>query len=183
MRKVTYGAACSFDGFIADKDGGFDWIKSSKGASEIMNEYWKTIDTLLMGRKTWEVAAKMAAGKSPTYGVKGYVFSRTLKASPHPDVELVTSDAAEFVRALKQQKGKGICVFGGGDFARSLFAADLIDGVGVNIIPIMLGGGTPLFQDSRRRTKLKLQECRELGGGSVYLLYRVVHPKRSAAAG
>jgi len=66
MRTVTYGAACTLDGFIADKNGAFDWIPPSRGANEIMASYWKTIDTLLMGRKTWEVAAGCAYLK---YGI------------------------------------------------------------------------------------------------------------------
>lgn len=177
MRTVTYGAACTFDGFIAGKNGAFDWIQSSKGATEIMASYWKTIDTLLMGRKTWEVAARLG-GQSPTYGLKGYVFSRTLTKSPHRDVELVSSDAGAFVRDLKRKKGKGICVFGGGEFARALFAADVIDEVGANIHPILLGSGIPLFQDAGRRIKLKLKETRALGGGCAYVRYSVVHSRR-----
>ena len=176
MRKVTYGAACTLDGFIADKNGAFDWIQSSKGANEIMANYWKTIDTLLMGRKTWEVAAQMS-GQSPTYGLKAYVFSRTLTGSPHRDVELISSDAGAFVRDLKRKKGKGICVFGGSDFARSLFAADVIDEVGANIHPVLLGSGIPLFQDAGRRIKLKLKEAKPLGGGCAYVLYSIVHTR------
>jgi dihydrofolate reductase len=178
MRTVTYGAACTLDGFIADESGGYDWIQSSKGATEIMANYWKTIDTLLMGRKTWEVAAQAQGhGRSPTYGLKGYVFSRTLTESPHRDVELVSSDPGAFVRDLKREKGKGICVFGGGEFARVLFAADVIDEVGANIHPILLGSGIPLFQNAGRRIRLKLKEARPLGGGCAYVLYSVVHTR------
>src|SRR6476660_6545402 len=56
MRTVTYGAACSLDGFIAGTGGEIDWLHSSRDVNEIMREYWKSIDTILMGRKTWDFA-------------------------------------------------------------------------------------------------------------------------------
>ena len=62
MRIVTYGAACSLDGFIADADGGVEWLHMSRDAQAIMAEYWATIDTLVWGRKTWDMAAAMGGG-------------------------------------------------------------------------------------------------------------------------
>ena len=64
MRIVTYGAACSLDGFIADADGGVEWLHMSRDAQAIMAEYWATIDTLVWGRKTWDMAAAMGGGGS-----------------------------------------------------------------------------------------------------------------------
>ena len=56
MRKVTFGGANSLDNYIARKDGAYDWILGSKEANAYLREYWKTIDTMVMGRKTYEVA-------------------------------------------------------------------------------------------------------------------------------
>jgi dihydrofolate reductase len=123
MRTVTYGAACSLDGFIAAADGGVDWLHFSQDANDIMTKFWGSIDTILMGRKTWEVAASSSTGSADEgqfAGITSYVFSRTLKRIDRPGVHLVSESAGNFVRALKQKKGKGICIFGGGDFARSL---------------------------------------------------------------
>jgi dihydrofolate reductase len=175
MRKVTYGAACSLDGFIAAADGGVDWLYFSKDVQAIMADYWRRIDTLIMGRKTWEVAAGAGGGGGGDMmkGISSYVFSRTLKEIRAPGVQLVSDDAGEFVRAMKRSKGKEICVFGGGDFARSLFEAGVIDEVGLNIHPILLGSGIPLFRDAGR-VKLKLLENRSIAGGCVYLMYKVV---------
>ena len=62
MRTVTYGAACSLDGFIAPPDGSMDWLHFSRDAQDAMSTYWASIDTMLMGRKTWEVAMANAGG-------------------------------------------------------------------------------------------------------------------------
>lgn len=175
MRKVTYGAASSLDGFIARQDHAVDWLRWSDDVSALTSRFWKSVDTVLMGRKTYEVAA--ASGTASYPGVKNYLFSRTLTESPDPQVELVSDDAAQFVRALKAKKGKGICVMGGGVLANSLFQADLIDEVGVNVHPILLGSGIPLFGSLERQIDLEMTEQKPLQGGCVYILYRVVHGK------
>jgi dihydrofolate reductase len=172
MRTVTYGGACTLDGFIAGPNGSVDWLHFSPDVSAIMSAYWKTIDTLIMGRKTWEVAQSQGGGGGSS-DMETYVFSRTLRSIDRPGVTLVSSDAGEFVRNLKMKKGKGICVFGGGDFARSLLEADVIDEVGLNVHPVLLGSGVPAFLDARRRIDLELIECRQLHGGCVYVNYRV----------
>lgn len=169
-RKVTFGGASSLDSFIARKDGRVDWLLWTSDVTEISNEYWKTIDTVLMGRKTFEVAMKFDSGVYP--GVKNYVFSRTLKEK-FAGVEVVSEDAATFVRRLKEEKGKGICVMGGGLLAKSLFEADLIDEIGLNIHPVLISSGLPLFYDMQKQINLKLIECRELKSGCVLVRYKV----------
>jgi dihydrofolate reductase len=66
-------------------------------------------------------------------------------------------------------------MMGGGDLARSLFAADLIDEVGLNVHPVLLGAGVPLFTDAGRRVPLELISSRCITGGCVYSTYRVKH--------
>ena len=174
MRTVTYGAACSLDGFIVGPGGSLDWLLFSKDVQAYMKDFWARLDTLVMGRKTWEAAAAQSGGKGGGMkGVKSYVFSRTLTSIPGKGVELVREDAGDFVRRLKAEAGKEICVFGGGDFARSLFAAGVIDEVGLNIHPVLLGSGVPLFQDAGRRIDLELKENRGMEGGCILALYRV----------
>ena len=174
MRTVTYGAACSLDGFITARDGAIDWLHFSRDVHDVMAQYWATIDTLVMGRKTWEFAASSDGGGGGGYsGVRSYVFSRTLGAIDAPGVELVAEDAGDFVRALKRKAGKGICVMSGGDLARSLFAAGVVDEVRINVHPVLLGAGTPLFRDPGRRVRLELLENRAIDGGCVLASYRV----------
>jgi dihydrofolate reductase len=175
MRTVTYGAACSLDGFIAAGDGALDWLHFSRDVRDIMTTYLATIDTILMGRKTWDVAVAQgrAANSGGPSGSTTYVFSRTLKSIPAGDAHLVSDDAGTFVRGLKRRPGKGICVVGGGELAQSLFEAAVIDEVGLNIHPVLLGSGVPLFRDAGRRIQLKLAECRPIDGGCVLATYRV----------
>ena len=170
MRLVTYGAACSLDGFITGADGAIDWLHFSKDVQAVMAEYWKDVDAVLMGRKTYEVAvANGSAGMMS--GIATYIFSTTMSDAP-AGAELVARDAGQFVRKLKEQPGKGICVMGGGLLAQSLFAAGVIDEVGLNIHPILLGNGTPLFRDAGR-IPLTLKECRVIDGGCVLATYSV----------
>jgi dihydrofolate reductase len=88
-------------------------------------------------------------------------------------VELVTTDAGEFVKALKSKPGKDIIVMSGGNLATSLLQAGVIDEIGFNIHPILLGAGVPAFLDTGARVRLELQECRALDGGCVLITYRV----------
>jgi dihydrofolate reductase len=173
MRKVTFGGANSLDNFIARPDHAVDWLLWGKEAAAIMTDYWKTIDTVLMGRKTYEVAARSGKGGAAYPGMKTYVFSRTLAEGSDGDVAIIRRDAAEFVRDLKGRDGKDICLMGGGELARSLFEAGLIDEIGFNIHPVLLGMGIPLFHPMSRQIDLELLECRALQNGCVYVTYRV----------
>ena len=171
MRTVTFGVASSLDNFIARPDHAVDWLDWSDDVSAVTAEYWKSIDTVVMGRKTYEIAVK--GGTSAYPGVRNYVLSRTLKAAPDPRVTIVADDGAGFVRRLKSEKGEGICVMGGGDLAKSLFEADVIDEVRLNIHPVLLGSGIPLFHGFSRQINLELLYARILEGGCVLVQYRV----------
>lgn len=179
MRKVIFGGANSFDNYFARKDGSVDWLMWSNEVTEIMADYWTRFDTIVMGRKTYEVALRMGVGGGAYPGVKNYVFSRTVKQSAKRKVknlEIISEDAAEFVRKLKAQQGKGICVMGGGLLAKSLFEANLIDEIGFNIHPVLLGSGIPVFHEMDHQIDLELLECKGLKNGCVMVTYRVKPP-------
>jgi dihydrofolate reductase len=174
LRKVTFGGASSLDNYLARPDHAVDWPMWGKEAAAVMTDYWKTIDTVLMGRKTYEVAQRQTRGGGYP-GVASYVFSRTLRGIPEGGATLVSDDAVGFVRELKQRDGKDICLMGGGELARSLFEAGLIDEVGLNIHPVLLGSGIPLFHPMSRQIDLELLECRPFSNGCVLVKYRVKH--------
>jgi dihydrofolate reductase len=184
MRTVTYGAACSLDGFITGPGGALDWMHFTQDVIDVMTDYMKGVDTILMGRKTWQVAQASAAdGSQPSDGglpeMQTYVFSRTLESLADPNAKLVRDDAAGFVRKLKKQSGGDICLMGGGELARSLFDADLIDEVGLNIHPVLLGGGVPMFPAPGPHVGLELLDSRVISGDCVLANFRVPHRRSS----
>ena len=174
MRNVIFGGATTLDNYIANKDDSFDWIRHTGEVNDIMRDYWQRIDTVIMGRRTWEIAMKGGSGGGGSKGIKSYVCSRTLKKIPGKKVELAP-DAVSLVKRLKSEEGKDITVMGGSEIGKSLFEAGLIDEFGVNVHPVLLGSGIPLFAEMDRRIDLELTECRQLKNGCVFLNYRVKH--------
>jgi dihydrofolate reductase len=190
MRKITLGLANSLDNYIARKDGGSDWLHWNKEVAEISSQFMKTVDAILIGRKTYEVM--LASGQTFYPGAENYVFSRSkktaaaltkramgdhrfLRKSSKGRIQFVHQDAAQFVRELKHRKGKGIAVFGGGELARSLFDADLIDEIVLNVHPVLLGSGVPLFPEMKKQINLEFSNSRRLKNGCIVLTYRVRH--------
>ena len=173
MRKVTFGGATSLDGYIARLDQSVDWLLWGKEAAAIMQAYWRDVDTVLMGRKTYEVALRHGGGGGGDTSIRTYVFSRTVRQDEHPGATIVSEDAVPFVRELKEGKGKEICLMGGGELARPLFEAGLIDEIGFNVHPVLLGSGVPLFHRMGRQIDLELLKCSRFENGCVYVSYRV----------
>src|SRR5579862_2873466 len=118
-----------------------------------MADYWGMIDTILMGRRTYEVSLRLGGGKQAA-GMATFVFSRTLSPNSHDDVTIVGTEAVDFVKDLKSKDGKDICMMGGGVLAKSLFEADLIDEVGFNIHPVLLGSGISALPPMNRQINL-----------------------------
>ena len=183
VRKVKYFVANSLDNFIARPDGSVEWLFND-GTDYGMKEFFASIDTMLMGRKTYEFTLshgprpkradkKTKRKRAPESGMRGYVFSRTLKPEDGGDAEIVSGDAGAFVRNLKADEGKDIWLMGGGILARSLFAENLVDEIHLNVHPVLLGRGIPLFPDIGTQIDLELHECKSHQNGCVQLTYRV----------
>jgi dihydrofolate reductase len=172
MRRVIYGAACSVDGFMARRDDGVDWLNWSDDVAELSRTSLQGVDTIVMGRRTWEVARDSGTPAYPGY--HNIVFSRTLAADSAPGVDVVADDPVAYVRELKSEAGGGICVMGGGLLAGALLDGDLVDVVGLNIHPILLGDGIPMFTQNAGRIGCELIESRPIANGCVYALYRVI---------
>ncbi|MBO0727202.1 MAG: dihydrofolate reductase [Blastocatellia bacterium] len=173
MRKVVYSLTNSLDNFIARADGGYDWILMD---DEIMSEFPKiyaSFDTILMGRKTYDIALLQSSETNVYMGMKTYVFSRTIKESSNAGVKIVSDDAGEFVRNLKNESGGDIWLMGGGILAASLLRERLVDEVSVAIQPVLLGSGIPLFPDIGLQFDLQLLECKTYKSGIARLTYRV----------
>jgi dihydrofolate reductase len=173
-RALRYSVAASLDGFITDADGGVDWIVDDPDID--FGALFAPYDTLVMGRGTYEEALRLGGG---FMGMTAYVCSTTLDPDQCPGVTVVR-DAAATVRALKQEEGKDIWLFGGGVLFRNLLEEGLVDGVEVALVPVVLGDGLPLIPPGPTRAVLRLTDQQTYAAsGIVFLRYDVVSPAPS----
>src|SRR5207244_7073992 len=121
-------------------------------------------------KKKTEVLKKILAAKKTATK-----RNATAKKDSDKDVEIINEEAAEFVKKLKRKQGQGIVVFGGGELAKSLFEADLVDEIALNIHPVLLGSGIPLFHEMKKQIDLELLDSKILKGGYLVVTYRVKH--------
>ena len=98
MRKMVFGGANSLDNYVARPDDAVDWLLWGEEAAAIMKDYWKNFDTILMGRKTYEVAVRSGHGDGDYPGMKSYVFSRTLSEASAKGVTIVDCDPGDEAR-------------------------------------------------------------------------------------
>ncbi|MDP9340471.1 MAG: dihydrofolate reductase family protein [Acidobacteriota bacterium] len=178
-RKIIVLIAVSADGFIARRDGSFDWLdRPSPKGNYGLNAFYKSIDTILWGRKTYDVALAMqkkgVEGTGFDTSVKNYVFTRSQPPSPAPaGVEFVKKPIKEFAAGLRNRKGKDIWMMGGGGLIGSFLDEGEIDEFVISVIPTFIGAGIPLMAPGRRTVPLKLISCKRFKDGVVKLHYAV----------
>lgn len=169
-RRLRYQVAVSLDGFIAGKNGEYDWIVMDPAID--FPAMFSEFDTAVMGRKTYEVVTR-DGHMGMMSGLQSVVFSQTLPPIEQPGLRIVADDPAEVVRQLKAQPGKDVWLYGGGELFRTLLGASLVDTVELAVIPVLLGEGVPLMPPGQR-TVLELCDHRVLAGsGIVALAYRI----------
>ena len=172
MRQVRYSIAASLDGFIADPNGGYDWMIMDPAID--FAAVFRQFDTVLMGRKTFELTTT-----GDFMGMLGdkevIVFSRTLKSVPFPNATIISTSPAETVRALKQKSGKDIWLFGGGDLFRQLVDAALVDTIEVGVMPVLLSQGIPMLPAGKQVRGLTLTSSETLSSGILMLTYLIPH--------
>jgi len=172
MRKIVLGLGISLDGYIARLNGAVDFLFMPRDYS--MAEFFASIDTAIMGRKTYEVAVKMGGSFGDTK-MTSYVFSRTLPPGTRKGVTIVRQTPVAFVAGLRKHAGKDIWLMGGGELARDFLKADLVDELYIGTVPVLLGEGIPLFPSGfpakgllphREQDFLKRLDCAEVQAGS-----------------
>jgi dihydrofolate reductase len=180
-RKIVVFIATSADGYIARPDGGVEWLDRPRPKGNYgMGAFLKSIDTILWGRKTYDVALGFTGGKgvgSPSR-VKNFVFSRRPPKSHTPDVEFVRGPIRSFAKRLQETPGKDVWMMGGGRVIASFLDAGEIDEFVIHVIPTMIGKGIPLVAPRHRNVLLRLLSVRRFPDGVVRLHYAVAGRKK-----
>ncbi len=171
MRKVILFIASSLDGYIARPSGDIDWLFTDEDYG--YSEFFASVDTVLMGRKTYEQV--LTFGEYPYEGVKSYVFTKNPLFQAENNVELVTEDIKKFIDNLRQADGKNIWLVGGSQLTYDFMNHNLVDEFILSIHPIVLGEGIPLFANPTTPQSLRLTNCQTYSSGLVQLSYDVVH--------
>jgi dihydrofolate reductase len=184
-RKIIVMIATSADGFIARKDGGVDWLDRPrpKGEDYGMAEFFKSIDTVLWGRKTYDMAVKFVEEgvEIPDVdpNIRNYVFSRRRPPKKVlPGYEFVNEPIKEFAQRLRAQKSKNIWMMGGGGIIASFLDEGEIDEFIISVIPVFIGEGIPLIAPRHRTVPLKLLSTKKYSDGVVRLHYAVMSEAR-----
>lgn len=167
MRRLRYQVACSLDGYIAGPEGEFDWIIDEPAFD--FEALYAQFDVIVMGRKTYEKVHSF----SDFSGKQVIVASNSMRQEDYPDVEVVSNELETRVRELKNQDGRDIWLYGGGDLLSQLLNCNLVDTVEPAIIPILLGGGIPLLATNGVRRQLTLIGQHTYPSGMVLLEYEV----------
>lgn len=180
-RKIITYIATSADGYIARADGSVDWLDRPRPKGDYgMGAFFRTIDTILWGRKTYDQNLAMTGGKGGGFGpqVKNYVFTHRPPDSPAPGVEFVNQPVALFAKRLRAEAGKDIWMMGGGGLIASFLDEGEIDEFIIHVIPVFLGEGIPLIQPGHRTVPLALVSSRRFADSVVRLHYRVLSRTR-----
>jgi dihydrofolate reductase len=169
--EVIYYAASSLDGYIATADGGVDWLDPYQGGEEDYGyaEFYASVEALLLGSRTYEVSLRMGEWQAPD--TPSWVFTHRELPIAHPSVSLTSADPADVVATLRESGLKRAWLMGGGELAASFRSAGLITRYMIFVVPIVLGGGVPLFADAAERSPLSLIHAKPYSSGLVQLDY------------
>jgi dihydrofolate reductase len=168
----------SSDGFIAGPKEEADWIIMDPEGEGDFNAFWNEFDTIVMGRRSFEVV-KQAGGGGSGPGMQVFVCSRTLRQDDHPGVTIV-DDPAGLIADLHSKPGKDVWLWGGVSLFRSFVELGLVDTVKVSVIPVLLSEGVPLLSPPAKRVTLKLTSHKVYPKtGIVSLKYAVQHERGS----
>lgn len=185
-RKLVYYVACTIDGFIAREDGSFDgFLFQGEHFPDLIKRFPETFpahlrpayqvpekahrfDTVLMGRKTYEVGLR-AGVTNPYKPLRQFVVSGSMNESPDPEVELCRDSPLDLARRLKRESGKDIWLCGGAKLAGAVFTE--IDELILKINPILIGAGIPLFSGAAGTLAATLVEHQTYANGFVLARY------------
>jgi len=174
MRKLSLFIATSLDGYIAQPDDDLSFLKlvEKEGEDYGYAEFTANIDTIILGRKTYDYVLKEIGSSHYDNGQRDvYVITRTQKPSVGRTT-FYTGNLTELVKRLKSEDGKNIYCDGGAEIINELLKNDLIDEFVISIVPILAGNGTRLFKDGRPEQQLELLNTKAFDTGLTQLYYR-----------
>jgi dihydrofolate reductase len=191
MRKLIFKIELTLDGFIAGPKGEMDWGIATDGAEENWKHVFdmlSTVDTVLMSRVIYQTFKEFwpAAGTNPSSpkaekefsnwlnNTPKIVFSKTLESVDWVNTRLVKGDVGKEIAQLKQQPGKNFIMWGGSIFPQALMNLGLIDEYWINIHPVLLGSGKPLFTDIRNKILFSVLSTKMFVSGTVGLCYKPI---------
>lgn len=159
MRKVVLFIAMSLDGYIADANGGIEWLGGQSPDANDMTTYEKfilTVDTVIMGGNTYrQLTTELSPDKWIYSDLISYIVTHSPKQSTH-NIHFTTENPCQLVKRLKAETGKDIWICGGASIVQQLIQEDVIDQYYINVIPTILGNGIRLFDKAQKEIKLKL---------------------------
>ncbi len=173
MRKVCVYIACSIDGYIAKTGDNLDFLKivEREGEDYGYAEFNESIDTILIGRKTYDWVAKEMGTTHYDNGDRDViVFTRTERTS-FGRTRFYSGDLSILIQELREKTGKNIYCDGGAEMIHALLNLDLVDEMTISYIPIMLGNGTKLFKDERPEQLWQFQKVSSFESGLVQMKY------------
>lgn len=173
MKKIILYIAASLDGRIAEPDGGIEWL-SGFPITEEMNygytEFMASIDTIVMGGRSWQELSNMDA--MGAYANKVIYVVSHHNWGEKENLTFVTENVIERITALRNEPGKDIWLFGGGELVSMLLAADLVDEMQIAYIPVILGQGIPLFPKQPKESKWELTGSVTYDSGVLAVKYQ-----------
>lgn len=171
--EISYFVAMSLDGFIAEADGGIDWLSMVAAGDEDYgyNAFYAGVEAIIMGRLTYEQA--LTFPEWPYEGKRTIVMSRGDKVKPSADIEISSETPAALAARLAAEGVKKAWMVGGGVLAGAFRQAGLIDDFVISIIPALLGAGIPLSPGGARLEPLQLLDVARFRSGLVQLHYKL----------
>ena len=174
MRKLSLFIATSLDGYIAKPNDDLSFLKlvEKEGEDYGYAKFTETIDTIILGRKTYDYVLKEIGASHYDNGKRNvFVITRTEKPSVGKTT-FYTGNLTELVQRLKSESGKNIYCDGGAEIVNELLKSDLIDEFIISIVPILVGNGTRLFKDGRPEQQLELVNSKTFDTGLTQLHYK-----------
>jgi dihydrofolate reductase len=170
-RNLVLYIAMSLDGYIAGPDDDISWLSAVESPGEDYGyaEFTKTVDTVIMGRKTYDKVLSFGI-PFPHADKDCYVISRS-RTGRDENVKFYNGAVEDLIAEIRKKDGKDIYCDGGAELVFELMKKNLIDRYIISIIPVFVGSGTRLFKDGRAMKNLSLADTKTYPFGLVQLHY------------